>query len=152
MYWVAAVCSWVEFFLEYYFFPQFYSAIISVIGLMMIITGEVFRKLAMVHAGNGFTHRIIRYKRPKHELVTNGVYSLVRHPGYTGWFIWCIGTQVLLCNPICIVIYAASAWLFFRDRIYDEERLLLQFFGQQYRAYQQRVHLGMPFVRGYHLE
>ncbi|CAK8679094.1 unnamed protein product [Clavelina lepadiformis] len=26
-------------------------------------------------------------------MVTSGVYGLVRHPSYTGWFIWSISTQ-----------------------------------------------------------
>lgn len=149
MYWIAAVGSWVEFFVEYFLSPQLKISSISFVGLLMVITGEIFRKLAMVHAGGAFTHYVVRYKRPNHVLVTDGVYSVVRHPGYTGWFIWCIGTQVLLCNPICIVVYAISAWHFFKERIFDEERLLSQFFGEHYRTYQKAVPLGIPFVHGY---
>lgn len=152
MYWVAAVGSWVEFFMEYFLFPQVKVIYVSFFGLFMVIIGEVFRKLAMVHAGSAFTHVVVRYRRVNHVLVTNGVYSLVRHPGYAGWFIWCIGTQVLLCNPICVVLYAITAWFFFKERIFYEERLLLQFFGDHYRVYQKNVPLGIPFIRGYSSE
>lgn len=31
---------------------------------------------------------------------------LVRHPGYMGWFIWSLATQLLLVNPICGLAYA----------------------------------------------
>ena len=30
----------------------------------------------------------------------------VRHPGYLGWFIWAVGTQVLLCNPLSMISFA----------------------------------------------
>ena len=29
----------------------------------------------------------------------------IRHPAYCGWLIWSVGTQVLLVNPICAVIF-----------------------------------------------
>lgn len=39
-------------------------------------------------------------------LVTRGVYRLCRHPGYLGWYAWAVGTQLLLCNPICTPAFA----------------------------------------------
>lgn len=41
----------------------------------------------------------------------------VRHPSYLGFFIWSIGTQVLLVNPICTVGYAIVTWRYFAQRI-----------------------------------
>jgi hypothetical protein len=32
----------------------------------------------------------------------------IRHPGYLGWFIWALGTQVLLCNPISCTAFALT--------------------------------------------
>lgn len=43
--------------------------------------------------------------------------SYFRHPSYFGFFIWSIGTQVLLINPVCTVGYTVVTWRFFRDRI-----------------------------------
>lgn len=34
-------------------------------------------------------------KAETHQLVTHGVYSIVRHPSYVGWFWWSVGTQVI---------------------------------------------------------
>src|SRR4051812_31669288 len=48
-----------------------------------------------------------------------------RHPSYVGWFYWSVGTQLLLCNPLCTVLYGLAAWAFFKDRIPYEEALLL---------------------------
>jgi len=33
-------------------------------------------------------------------------YRYVRHPGYLGWLIWAVGTQVLLTNPVCTLLFA----------------------------------------------
>lgn len=30
----------------------------------------------------------------------------VRHPGYLGWYLWCIGGQLLLVNPLCAAAFA----------------------------------------------
>ncbi|WKX88576.1 hypothetical protein Q1695_008318 [Nippostrongylus brasiliensis] len=148
-YWVAACASWLEFSVEMYFVPSIKMRSISMLGFLMCMCGEITRKLAMLHAGNGFTHRLALSKRPDHRLVTTGVYAFVRHPGYAGWFVWSIGTQVILCNPLCVCAYAYVSWHFFNERIYDEERDLVNFFGQQYVNYRRNVWVGVPFVKGF---
>ncbi|KAK6726584.1 hypothetical protein RB195_004735 [Necator americanus] len=148
-YWVAAVASWMEFFLEAYFTSFLKVYWISLLGFLMCLCGETLRKLAMIHAGSGFTHRLALSKRPDHRLVTTGIYAYLRHPGYTGWFMWSIGTQVILCNPICLCAYAYVSWHFFNERIYDEERDLINFFGQQYVNYRRDVWVGVPYVKGF---
>lgn len=30
----------------------------------------------------------------------------MRHPGYMGWFIWSVATQLLLVNPVCTLVFA----------------------------------------------
>lgn len=60
-----------------------------------------------------------------------------------------LGTQVILCNPVCIVAYILASWHFFKDRIWDEEITLLHFFGQDYINYQNNVGTGLPFIDGF---
>ena len=79
--------------------------------------------------------------------MTRGVYAWVRHPGYAGWMAWAVGTQLLLCNPVCSLGFAAAAWRFFRGRCAYEDRLLQEFFGEQYLRYRAAVPAsGIPFV------
>ncbi|XP_063708224.1 protein-S-isoprenylcysteine O-methyltransferase [Culicoides brevitarsis] len=149
-YHIAAVSSWIEFGLESYFFPQMKEfSIIWIIGALICFSGEVLRKAAMITASQSFTHVVQFEKAQTHRLVTNGVFSLVRHPSYLGWFMWSIGTQLILANPVCIVIYAVASWKFFNDRIFMEEITLLNFFGEEYYQYQQKVPTGLPFIKGY---
>lgn len=88
-------------------------------------------------------------KSPKHTLVTEGVYRFIRHPGYAGWFYWSIGTQLVLGNPVCVVAFAVSTWMFFRDRIAYEEDLLSSegFFGQKYVDYKRATPTFIPFIQ-----
>ncbi len=150
-YHVAAVASWVEFFLELWLLPYLKMLLLPrTIGLAIVGAGEVLRKAAMVHAGVSFNHLVQSEKRQDHVLVTSGAYGLVRHPSYLGWFLWSMGTQVVLCNPICLIGYAVVSWRFFAERIHAEEYSLLQFFGREYKDYKAKVPFsGIPFVRGY---
>jgi len=150
-YWIAAVASWIEYFLEFYFLPDGMKDVKSIVILGILITsvGDILRKMAMFHAGNSFCHIVQSSKREDHELVTSGVFSYVRHPSYVGWFLWSLGTQVVLLNPICFVLYGGVSWAFFNERIYIEEYSLLRFFGHAYSDYQKKVPSGIPFVRGF---
>lgn len=149
-YGLAAVFSWVEFIIEAFLFPSLKSNLyIRFLGLLLIMFGELFRKLAMYTAGTSFNHYVQEHRKDDHVLVTWGVYSFVRHPSYFGWFYWSIGTQVLLANPVCIIVYAMASWKFFKTRITYEEFYLQKFFGKKYLAYQQKVPSGIPFVAGF---
>lgn len=152
-YCIAAAASWVEYWIEYYLFPGMKSLhFISVVGGILVVGGEFLRKLAMFTAGANFTHIVQTRKREHHKLVTSGVYSIFRHPSYVGWFYWSVGTQVLLCNPICFVGYIAASWMFFSERIYHEEINLINFFGEEYVHYKQHVGTGIPFIKGYPID
>lgn len=165
-YWCAIIFSWIEFCVEIYFFSckffffyNFYNKYllfidikvrwISIIGLVLVIFGEIIRKTAIIQAAISFTHQVANTKLPHHRLVTHGVYSFVRHPAYLGWFFYSVGTQIILCNPVSLIIYTYVTWNFFAERIECEERLLIEFFREQYRQYQSNVPSGIPFVKGY---
>nr|CAG4644263.1 EOG090X0CFU [Lepidurus arcticus] len=146
----AAVASWIEFFIEIYFFPDLKALkYVTWAGLGLCIFGEVLRKGAMLTAGFHFDH-LIRYEKEEgHSLITHGVYSYMRHPAYVGWFYWAIATQLILVNPVCVLAYMWASWNFFNARIFEEECTLLNFFGEDYLNYQSRVPTGLPFIAGY---
>ncbi|ODN06151.1 Protein-S-isoprenylcysteine O-methyltransferase [Orchesella cincta] len=149
-YGIAAVASVIEFFVESYFFPglkQINS--IVVLGTLVCLFGELVRKGAMLTAWNNFTHLVRDRKVEGHRLITHGLYSLCRHPGYAGWFWWSVGTQIILINPICLIGYALASARFFQSRIYFEEACLISFFSD-YPEYQKKVpRTGVPFAEGF---
>jgi protein-S-isoprenylcysteine O-methyltransferase Ste14 len=82
---------------------------------------------------------LILTKVPRHELITTGPYSIVKHPLYTGvaflvlpWVGFLIDSW--LGVPIGIVVYAGS-------RLFspEEERQLAKAFGPAWDAYCMRV-------------
>mmetsp|Transcript_25703 Transcript_25703/g.48762 ORF Transcript_25703/g.48762 Transcript_25703/m.48762 type:complete len:190 (+) Transcript_25703:110-679(+) len=123
------------------------AAGVSRLGLAMVVLGELIRKTGYITAGRSFTHDI-KGRKSEHSgrLVTTGIYRYIRHPGYLGWFIWAISTQVLLVNPICIVLFTVVSWKFFADRIPYEEYLLQDFFGTEYEQYKRRTGTWIPFI------
>jgi protein-S-isoprenylcysteine O-methyltransferase Ste14 len=83
--------------------------------------------------------------QPGHELVTVGVYGLIRHPSYLGllvgtlgWaFVFDSGVGVLLTGLILVPLLA---------RIASEEALLESQFGAQYAGYRARTWRLLPFI------
>ncbi|XP_018315164.1 protein-S-isoprenylcysteine O-methyltransferase [Mycetomoellerius zeteki] len=149
-YGIAAFLSWIEFIIErHYFNLMKRPSLVSYFGLMLCISGEILRKLAMCTARHNFNHVVQNERQDNHELVTHGVYNFCRHPSYVGWFYWSIGTQLILQNPLCFFAYALMSWSFFHDRVMIEEITLLNFFGEDYVQYQKRVGTGLPFISGY---
>ncbi|KAL5543076.1 hypothetical protein UlMin_010786 [Ulmus minor] len=145
---IAMIFSLFEYFIELLLVPNLKEHWwISYVGLAMVITGEIIRKLAIITAGNAFTHMIRTDRDEHHGLVTRGIYRYLRHPGYSGFLIWSVGTQIMLCNPVSTIGFALVVWRFFSVRIPYEEYYLRRFFGAEYNEYARRVPSGVPFVK-----
>ncbi|RVD85652.1 uncharacterized protein DFL_003965 [Arthrobotrys flagrans] len=137
-----------EYFLETHFFPSLLpSPALLTFGILLIFAGQLLRSLAMAHASTSFNHHVAYVKEVDHRLVTTGVYKWFRHPSYLGFWLWGLGTQVMMGNPVSFVGYAVVLWRFFRGRIYYEERYLVKFFGQRYIDYRNRTWVWIPFIK-----
>lgn len=147
-YLLAMIFSLLEYFVEISLFPALKEYWwVSNLGLALVLIGELIRKMAIITAGQSFTHLIKIYHEEHHKLITHGIYRFVRHPGYAGFFIWSVSTQIMLCNPISTIGFAVVVWRFFAERIPYEEYFLRHFFGSQYEEYAQRTPSGVPFVK-----
>ncbi|KAJ8610671.1 hypothetical protein CTAYLR_005644 [Chrysophaeum taylorii] len=133
-----------EFWVEVPFFSPSIPAIVA--GLAIVLAGQTLRFVAMATAREHFAHRIMTRRDASHRLVTHGVYAFLRHPAYTGWFWWSIGTQILLANPVCTLAYAWASWAFFNDRIPFEEATLASFYPDEYPAYARATWVAIPFI------
>ena len=108
-YTMAAVASWCEFWLESLFLTPrmtgYVGGLFLLVGAVVVVGGQVLRSLGMVTAGSSFNHIVQSEHDGNQILVTTGIYSVLRHPAYFGWFWWSVGTQIVLCNPICICMF-----------------------------------------------
>jgi protein-S-isoprenylcysteine O-methyltransferase len=86
-------------------------------GLGLTFVGQLVRSMAIMKAGTNFNHQIQHKKKETHELVTDGIYGILRHPSYFGFFWWAVGTQVVLGNAFCFWVYVIVLWRFFSRRI-----------------------------------
>ena len=144
----AFILSIIEYVIERIFFPSLKQHIwISVCFVFVCLVFQAFRTIAMYKAGSNFNHYIETEHRVGHVLVTDGIYKYLRHPSYFGWFWWSIFTQVVMLNPVCVVLYALAAWLFFYLRIPYEEEMLVKLFGDDYVQYKKRTIIGIPFMK-----
>eukprot|EP00933_Yihiella_yeosuensis_P031537 TRINITY_DN25109_c0_g1_i1.p1 TRINITY_DN25109_c0_g1~~TRINITY_DN25109_c0_g1_i1.p1 ORF type:complete len:315 (+),score=34.96 TRINITY_DN25109_c0_g1_i1:48-992(+) len=148
---VAMIAALAEFWIEMFFgrlqiLPPTVNLAILCIGALGGFLGWALRVVALFTAKANFTHQVAHYKMPTHQLVTSGVYQHMRHPGYVGWFLWSVSTQIVLGNTLCFFAYVRVTWKFFADRIPDEETALVGIFGQVYRDYAANVPCGIPGI------
>jgi protein-S-isoprenylcysteine O-methyltransferase Ste14 len=73
-----------------------------------------------------------------HRLITTGPYAHMRHPLYTGLIGWTVALALLTANwifvAICILSATGLVW-----RIPREEQMMIEAFGDEYRAYMRRT-------------
>lgn len=130
---------------QWRFLPQFTNSSF-LIGLSIIVFGQLCRSIAMYTAGVSFHHYVQREHSQKRRLVTWGIYKYLRHPSYFGYFWWFVGSQILLVNPIIGCLGAYKLHQFFKNRIEYEEEFLLSFFGKEYEKYRHNVSTKIPFI------
>lgn len=116
-------------------FPSFFnvggpSIVLKVISIIILIPGITLWIWSVV---------LILIKVPKQELITNGPYSLVKHPLYAGVALFVLPWMGFLLNTwlgvlIGIVLYIAS-------RVFapEEEAILSKTFGTTWDKYCHKV-------------
>ena len=82
--------------------------------------------------------------RESHKLVTTGVYALVRHPMYSAFWLWAVAQALLLPNWIAGFSGIVGFGMLFFGRVGEEERLMCDAFGDEYRAYMRRTSRVVP--------
>ena len=109
-----------------------------------MLLGLALRTWSIYTMGNYFTMHLSILKG--HKLIQSGPYKYIRHPGYVGAFFLYAGTTVLLhtwFSLILALIILPIAWL---RRIYYEENLLIQEFGEKYISYCKSVKRVIPYL------
>ena len=82
-----------------------------------------------------------------HSLVTDGVFSRIRHPMYSAHLLWAIAQILLLQNWIAGPAFLVVQIPLYLRRIPAEERMMLGQFGEEYREYMGRTGRLFPRFR-----
>lgn len=84
--------------------------------------------------------------REQHALVTDGLYRFVRHPMYTAFFMWAVAQALLLPNWIAGPAGLVGFGTLFLFRVGREEQMMIDNFGDEYRAYMKRTARLIPGI------
>jgi protein-S-isoprenylcysteine O-methyltransferase Ste14 len=84
--------------------------------------------------------------RDRHQLITGGVYRYVRHPMYSAFFLWAAAQMLLLPNWVAAFSGIVGFGTLYCFRVGREEQLMLEAFGEEYRAYMTRTARIVPWV------
>ena len=111
-----------------------------VLGVLLIVYG-----LLLWYAAN-FKTKIDKYIE-NNKLATKGVYSLVRNPIYSAFFIICIGA-IFIENNLFLFIIPVICWLYMTIILKNtEEKWLYELYGYQYKVYCKKVNRCIPIKR-----
>ena len=84
--------------------------------------------------------------RDRHTLVTSGVYSHVRHPMYSAFWLWAVAQALLLPNWIAGPAGLIGFGTLFFLRVGREEELMIETFGDDYHRYMARTSRIVPRI------
>lgn len=119
-------------FANYPFFSPFVA-----IGGLAFVAGLWCIHRALKDLGRGFSPSL--EIRREHRLVTQGLYRSIRHPMYLGFLLWALAQALLLPNWIAGPAALVGWVVLFASRVEREERMMLDEFGDEYRAYMART-------------
>jgi protein-S-isoprenylcysteine O-methyltransferase Ste14 len=113
---------------------MYFNIACAIIALTLIINGwfHIHKAYWSKDAGKG-------------SLVTTGIYRYIRHPQYTGLLLLSFGMMVewatlplLLLYPVMVTMYVRLAK--------REEADMLEEFGDEYRIYQEKTKMFIPYI------
>jgi protein-S-isoprenylcysteine O-methyltransferase Ste14 len=125
-------------------FSEVVSGFCTVIGIILLITGTLFRLYAINVLGKYFSS-IVQIKEG-HTIIKNGPYSLLRHPSYTGAYAAMIGCSFLLQSFTGFLILGIGMLFVYYLRIQTEERTLKQQFGNAWFNYSRQTWKMFPYI------
>jgi methanethiol S-methyltransferase len=115
---------------------------IVIVSFVLMVPGM----LIMIRSVIKYFKQLSGLKKLDPVLETGGMHGYVRHPLYAGTFLFITGLFFLmptLANLICIIVIIV--YTLFAIRF--EEKKLLKIFGDEYRSYQDKVPMILPFLR-----
>ncbi len=113
------------------------------IGALLFAFSLVFRIWAHTVIDRSYSPTL--EVRDDHRLVKHGPYKYIRHPIYTGTIIAVIAILIFTSSIVGFVLSLLSIPLL-EHRIKNEEMMLIEEYGDEYREYQESTWKLVPWV------
>ena len=121
------------------------------VGLRCFGVPVAFAGVAMIwwtHKALGRQWSGILELRANHRLIIAGPYHRIRHPMYTGFFLLPVGMALSTANLLLGLLQIGATVAMYLARVNDEEAMMLDHFGDEYRAYMRRTGRLLPRFQG----
>jgi len=132
-------------FLKYYnasFLNEYQK--MGIVGVIIMILGMIIHFLSVITLGRYFTRTLAITNN--HSVVRSGIYRLIRHPGYLGTILIGVGFGITSYNWILFTFIISFLVLIYSYRIYAEEKMMLEQFGNEYKEYMKESWRLIPYV------
>ncbi len=110
-----------------------HAALVFAVGMVLLVAGAGLRWWSFWALGQYFTFTVD--VSPDQQIVMEGPYRVLRHPGYAGGLLALIGIGVIYSNWIGLAGLTLSSLAITLWRIHIEETALLRTAGDRYRRY-----------------
>lgn len=116
---------------------------LTVTALTLIFNAILISQIAIRTLGKFFDRLTIK---SDHQLVQNGIYSLIRHPIYTSYILLFFGFCLMLQSLYALGLLLVVCVIWFGNRISIEEQMLREKFGQEYQSYCSQTKRLFPYI------
>lgn len=106
------------------------------LGVLLYAAGGALRLWPVFLLGHRFSGLVAI--QPGHELLTTGIYGVIRHPSYLGLLVNALGWALAFRSGVGLLLVALTIPVLLA-RIRSEEALLHSEFGAAYDAYRRRT-------------
>ncbi len=116
---------------------------LAVAGVVLAFTGLVVNYTATRTLGRFFDRLTVK---EGHELITHGIYGVVRHPIYTSYLCLFFSFPLVTGSLWGLVAMGLVCAIWFGNRIPTEEAMLEEAFGQAYQSYRESTKRLIPLI------
>lgn len=119
----------------------------ELIFLGVSLFGEAIRVYTVGYAPRNTSGRNTSAGQIADELNTTGIYSVIRHPLYTGNFFMWLGPVLFVRTPVFLFLFLLIYWLYYERIMFAEEQFLRRKFGEVYDQWSEKVKAVIPRFR-----
>lgn len=123
---------------------QWITTVVEIVGLALCVAGYLLMAWALITLGRNYQLGGSA-PRPEDKMISDGPYSLIRHPMYTAALSISLGLAFLIQSGAFMGVFFIYLALI-TPLIVTEENALRKTYDEQYRVYQQKTRKLIPFI------